>query len=74
MITDAHYSKESQPIIMGEYGLVTVAEVQAPDLDVAICRTRHKESAVAGYIHTQNGKLVAVQREKKLKTKRSSPK
>ncbi len=39
---------------------VTVAEVQAPELEVAICAAGGNPRGVAGNVHGGNGQLVAV--------------
>ena len=44
---------------------MTVAEVKAPELDVLVGGASRKQCAIGRDIHTDNGKLVTVQREKK---------
>ncbi len=45
---------------------MTVAEVQAPELEVAIRAAGGNQRGVAGNVHGGDGQLVAVQREEEL--------
>ena len=51
---------------MSEYRLVAVPKVESPDFDVPVGGSGDDERAVGGDVQTQNGKLVAVQRQEKL--------
>lgn len=66
-----HELKTGDGIVMGKNALVTVAEVHAPELHVAICRTRRYQCRVRRNVHAENWQLVSVQRQVKLGRKTS---
>ena len=53
-------------LLVGVERSVTVAEVHAPDLDVAVGRAGHDEPVVERDVHAEDGLLVAVQVEEEL--------
>ena len=61
---DESHSRDS--VVVGEDGLVAVAEVEAPYLEVLVGAARGDQRRVRGDVHGRDGKLVAVQREEEL--------
>ena len=55
---------------MGEKGAVAVPEVQAPELEVFVCRPAGQKGAVAGDVQRQHRQLVAVQGQEELEAVR----
>ena len=48
-------------VLMSEDGFVTVVEVQAPDLDILVCRGCHQECAIRGDVHREDRQFMAIQ-------------
>lgn len=52
---------------MGEEALVTISEIQAPNLDVLVGGTGGDELRVRGNVHVEHRQLVTIQREEMFK-------
>ena len=57
-------------VVVGEQGAVAVPKVQAPELEVFVCRPAGQKGAVAGDVQRQHRQLVAVQGQEELEAVR----